>query len=208
MRHLRVTQAAVTHAFILGVFLSLAAPSCSSKPADSKPSAPAPSLPPLATLTPPVSASPYDASNLAAKYPSLINVPEIETCKTAGKGFIRGKFSGAVVNRCTNITVEAGWCEFSAITAKFDALGRVTLSNPGAGISDGRDPSSFFAAVQAAGWLPDQCGTVDAGGGAREPVVFLYREPKDDGVLGVMPVCLPLGVTAPVKFVNQSLCEI
>ena len=112
------------------------------------------------------------------------------------------------MNRCSNVTVESGWCDFQSIAAKFSALGKVTLSNAAAGISEGKDPSAFFAAVQAAGWLPDQCGTVDAGSGAREPVVFLYHEPIDGGGLGVMPVCLPLGAGAPVKFSNQSLCEI
>lgn len=192
---------------VLCLAVCLTAISCSSKAPEPNKAAPTISVTPLPTVTS-ISTTPYDASNLAAKYPSLINVPEIDTCKTAGKAFIRGKFNGADVNRCSNVTVESGWCDFQSIAAKFSALGRVTLSNAALGISEGKDPSAFFAAVQAAGWLPDQCGTVDAGSGAREPVVFLYHEPINGGGLGVMPVCLPLGAGAPVKFINQSLCEI
>ena len=210
MKPVRGMLSAVQRVLILAVSpaISLAALACSSKAPEPNKSMPAASVSPLPTLAPPVSTNLYDASNLAAKYPSLVNVPEIEVCKTAGKAFIRGKFNGVDVNRCSNIKIETGWCDFQSIGAKFAALGKVTLSNPTAGITDGKDPSIFFATVQAAGWLPDQCGTVDAGSGAREPVVFLYHEPIDGGGLGVMPVCLPLGAGAPVKFSNQSLCEI
>lgn len=206
MKAIRMQQAVIQRAFILTVFLASA--SCSSKAPESKPSDPTTTFSPSPTLGPQISTALYDASNLAAKYPSLINVPEGEPCKTAGNAFIRGKFNGSDINRCTNVKVESGWCDFSAIAPKFAALGKVTISNPTGGISEGKDPDAFFAAVKAAGWLPDQCGTVDGGGGVREPVVFLYREPKDGSGLGVMPVCLPLGSGAPAQFKNLTLCEI
>ena len=188
------------------IFVCLCPLACSSKAPE--PSASSPTASPLATSTPSVSAALYDASNLAATYPSLINVPELEPCKSAGNAFIRGKFSGVTINRCTTVKVETGWCDLTSIATKFASLGTVKLKNPSGGIPNGLDPSGFFSAAQSLGWLPDQCGTVDAGAGAREPVVFMYRAPKDGAGLGVMPVCLPLGPGAPTKFKDQNLCEI
>lgn len=151
------------------------------------------------------SAPPYDASNLAAKFPALINVPEAESCKNQGIAFIRGKFNNQPVNRCSNVKIESGWCDFPSIAAKFSALGTVKLENPAAGIAKS-DPATFFNALQSAGWLPDQCGTMETRTGTREPVVYLYKEPQGDtGTLGVMPVCL---TDAQVTFKNPGLCEL
>jgi len=176
---------------------------CTAAPTES-PSAPKPSISP--TSQPTINSAPaYDASNLAAKFPALINVPEAESCKNQGIAFIRGKFNNQVVNRCSNVKVESGWCDFTAITAKFNALGTIKMENPAAGIAK-TDPATFFNALQSAGWLPDQCGTMETRTGTREPVVYLYKEPQgDSGTLGVMPVCL---IDAQVTFKNAQLCEL
>ena len=191
----------------LSAFLVAGLTSCSKVP-DPKVFSPTPT-PVMPTFTPAPTQF-YDTSNLGAKHPKLIYVPEIEACKTQGIAFIRGKFSGTDVNRCSNVKVESGWCDFSGITAKFAALGNVTLANPGAGIPTPVTPAAFFSKLQTDGWLPDQCATVAAGNSSREPVVFLYREPKDNTGLGVMPVCLPFGpdAGAGLTFKNQALCEI
>lgn len=183
---------------------ALATPRCTAAPTDS-PSAPKPTpsyAPPAPTMN---AAPPYDASNLAGKFPALINVPEAETCKNQGIAFIRGKFNNQAVNRCSNVKIESGWCDFPSIIAKFNALGNIRMQNAAAGITQA-DPATFFNTVQAAGWLPDQCGTMETRAGGREPVVYLYKEPQgDSGVLGVMPVCM---TDAQVTFKNATLCEI
>ena len=145
-------------------FLVAGLTSCSKSPeTKAYPPTPTPVMP---TFTPPPLQL-YDTSNLGAKHPKLINVPEIEACKTQGIAFIRGKFSGTDVNRCSNVKVESGWCDFSGITAKFAALGNVTLANPAAGIPTPVTPAAFFSKLQIDGWLPDQCATVAAGNSSR-----------------------------------------
>lgn len=145
----------------------------------------------------------YDASNLASKLGSLLTPPAMDACKSKGIAFIRG-----TINRCSNVTLENGWCDFSSISAKFEALGTITLSNASAGIPEKSTPSQFFNAAKDKGWLPDQCGTVDAGSGKREPVVFMYRIPSESTGLQIMPVCLKLLDGAPKQFVDQNTCEI
>ena len=93
----------------------------------------------------------------------------------------------------------------AAINLAVTRFGRLDGLVNAAGIAPA-DPATFFNAVQAAGWLPDQCGTMETRAGGREPVVYLYKEPQgDSGVLGVMPVCM---TDAQVTFKNATLCEI
>jgi hypothetical protein len=161
----------------------------------------------------------YDANRLGNQYPSLIEVPGLEKCKSAGQAFIRGQFAGHSSERCTNVRLESGWCDFGSISGKFEAVGNVTLSisgMPDLSEMKQKKPGEVFSALEKAGWLPDQCGTnegLESKGGPRDPVVFLYRLKKQengqlDATLQVLPICLspPQGVTWTYK--NKAICEI
>lgn len=145
----------------------------------------------------------YDASNLASKLGSILTPPAFNDCKSKGIALIRG------LNKCSNVKLETGWCDFPSIISKFEALGSRTFNAEKAGIVGVTSASAFFNSAKDKGWLPDQCGTVDAGSGRRDPVVFLYMEPTGTSTgFKFLPVCFQVPAGAPVQFTDASRCEI
>ncbi|MEY4631987.1 MAG: hypothetical protein RIQ81_2107 [Pseudomonadota bacterium] len=177
--------------------------------------APSPTQSAIPTTTP-ATQQLYDVSGLGDKHPDLVNVPALDKCKSAGQAFIRRRLGGETIERCSSVTMESGWCNFAGISAKFDALGNVSMTMRG--IPDmadvvGKKPSELLQALEAAGWLPDQCATNEGNGSTREPVVFLYRLKTGTGtiqadVLQVLPICLSPPKDATWTYKDKALCEI